>query len=76
MQKEVKPSSWRSAWIINNAMKKNDVRIGNSLSRIIKSIIGKQDGHQRELLKVVRKMILSEKNEGFFLILVCKYGRT
>ena len=66
MQKEVKPSSWRSAWIINNAMKKNDVRIRNSLSKIIKSIIGKQDGHQRELLKVVRKMTLSEKNEGLF----------
>ena len=66
MQKEVKSSSWRSAWIINNAMKKNDVRIKKPLSKIIKSIIGKQDGHQRELLKVVRKMTLSEKNEGLF----------
>ena len=32
MQKEVNSSSWRSAWIINNAMKKNDVRIKKSLN--------------------------------------------
>tara|TARA_B100000795_G_scaffold224997_1_gene180605 strand:+ start:328 stop:840 length:513 start_codon:yes stop_codon:yes gene_type:complete len=66
MQKEIKNSSWSSTCIINNALKKNYLRIINSLIRIIKSIIGKQDGHQRELLKVVRKMTLSEKNEGLF----------
>ena len=66
MQKQVKSSSWRSAWIINNAMKKNDERIKKPLSKIIQSILGKDDGHQRELLKVVRKMKLTEKNEGLF----------
>lgn len=67
MQKEVKSSSWRSAWIINNAMKKNDERIKKSLIKIIKSITGKADGHQRELLKVVMKMEpLNENAEGYF----------
>jgi len=67
MQKQVKHSSWRSAWIINNAMKKNDNRIKKPLTKIIQSIIGKDDGHQRELLKVVMKMEpLNEKAEGYF----------
>ncbi len=67
MQKQVKSSSWRSAWIINNAMKKNDDRIKKPLTKIIQSIIGKSDGHQRELLKVVMKMEpLNEKAEGYF----------
>ncbi|MBT3612447.1 MAG: hypothetical protein HN522_05855 [Flavobacteriales bacterium] len=67
MQKHVKSSSWRSAWIINNAMDKNDIRLKNLLTKIIQSISDKEDGHQRELLKVVMKMEpLNEDAEGYF----------
>ena len=66
MTKDVKPTSWRSAWVINHLMKDDDKRIKKELSTIIKSIKGKSDGHQRELIRIVRKMNLSEKNEGFF----------
>jgi len=66
MQKEVKKTSWRSAWIIHHIMKKNDERLQKPLSKIIKSIQGKTDGHQRELVKIVRKMKLLEDNEGLF----------
>ena len=66
MQDNVKPSSWRSAWVVNHLMKKDDKRIKKHLTKIIKSINGKTDGHQRELIRIVRKMNLSEKNEGLF----------
>ena len=56
MQKSEKPSSWRSAWVIQHIMKNNDVRLQKPLSKIIKNISDKDDGHPRELMKIVRKM--------------------
>jgi len=66
MQKSEKPSSWRAAWVVHHIMKKNDSRLQKDLHQIIKNISDKDDGHQRELLKIVRKMKLSEKDEGYF----------
>jgi hypothetical protein len=66
MQKEVKTTSWKAAWIIHHTMKNDDERLQNPLPKIIKSIKGKTDGHQRELIKIIRKMKLSEDNEGLF----------
>jgi len=59
-------TSWRAAWVINHALCKDDKRITPYLTKIIKSIAGKSDGHQRELIKIVRKMKLSEREEGYF----------
>ncbi|MBC8266489.1 MAG: hypothetical protein H8E84_05930 [Flavobacteriales bacterium] len=66
MQKEEKHTSWRSAWVVVHLMKEDDPKIKKHLTKIIKSIESKADGHQRELLKIVRKMKLSEKNDGLF----------
>ena len=47
-------------------MNKDDPKIKKHLAKIIKSIEGKNDGHQRELIKIVRKMSLNEDQEGLF----------
>ena len=56
MQKEEKNTSWRSAWVVVHLMNKDDPKIKKHLGKIIKRIEGKNDGHQRELIKIVRKM--------------------
>ena len=66
MQKEEKTTSWRAAWIVNHLSENNDKRLQKPLHNIIKSIKDKENRHQRELIKIVRKMQLNEKNEGIF----------
>jgi len=66
MLEDVKPTSWRTAWIVNHLIEKDDKIIKKKLSTIIKSIKDKTEGHQRELIKIVRKMKLNEENEGLF----------
>ncbi len=66
MQEDVKPTSWRTAWVVGHLMEKDDKKIKKHLTKIIKSIKGKTDGHQRELIKIVRKMKLNEEQEGLF----------
>lgn len=51
---------------MNHLSEKNNKRLQKPIHNIIKSIKGKEDGHQRELIKIVRKMQLNEKNEGIF----------
>jgi hypothetical protein len=58
------PQSWRAAWLIKHYMLKNDARIANSIKSILKALPNKKDGHQRELLKILMDMKLSEKQEG------------
>lgn len=55
---------WRSAWLLWSAMEKNDPRIRPHINKIIKVIPEKEDGHQRELLKILSKMKLNEEQEG------------
>ena len=59
-----KPQSWRAAWLIGQLITKNDKRIKPHIKSILKAIKEKEDGHQRELLKILMKMNLSEKQEG------------
>jgi len=66
MMEDVKPTSWRSAWVVGHLMDENDTRVKKILPKIIKSIKGKNDGHQRELIRIVRRMKLSEREEGYF----------
>ncbi|MDP3832196.1 MAG: hypothetical protein Q8Q47_13085, partial [Ignavibacteriaceae bacterium] len=42
----------------------NDRRIKKHLSRIVNSVKSKNDGHQRELIKILSQMELSPKHEG------------
>ncbi len=58
------PQSWRAAWLLKSYITKNDRRIREHLNSFLKRIDGKKDGHQREFLKLLMKMELTEKQEG------------
>lgn len=58
------PLSWRSAWLLWSCMEDNDPRIRPYISKIIECLEHKKDGHQRELLKILYCMDLSEEQEG------------
>ena len=57
--------SWRAAWLLWSCMKENDRRIHPYIKKIINSLTNKDDGHQRELLKILLQMELDEKYEGY-----------
>ncbi len=58
------PESWRAAWLVKHYMTKNDSRVVKSIKSILKGLPNKKDGHQRELLKILMDMELTEKQEG------------
>ncbi|MEE9429732.1 MAG: hypothetical protein V3V16_01750 [Melioribacteraceae bacterium] len=58
------PYSWRAAWLLWSCMDKNDKRIHTYIKKIVNSITAKNDGHQRELIKILLQMELSEDDEG------------
>ncbi len=64
------PYSWRAAWLLWSCMEGNDPRILGYIKKIIAALADKNDGHQRELLKILLLMELNEEYEGF-LFQVC-----
>jgi hypothetical protein len=58
------PEAWRAAWLIMHYMTKNDKRIIKYINAILKALPSRKDGHQRELLKILLEMKLTEKQEG------------
>ncbi len=58
------PFAWRSAFLISSCMKENDERVKNYVKPILACLKTKSDGHQRDLLRVLYKMKLSDRNEG------------
>lgn len=58
------PYSWRSAFLLCGSIEENDKRIQKHITSITNCIKEKKDGHQRELLKILYKMKISEKHEG------------
>ena len=61
------PYAWRAAWLLWSCMAENDQRIQKQIGKIVSSIQAKNDSHQRELLKILLQMELSEKHEVFLL---------
>lgn len=59
------PFSWRGAWLLWSCIEKNDIRVRKEINKIIKAIHNKKDGHQRELIKILSKMELTEKQESY-----------
>ena len=45
-------------------MKENDLRLQGYISSILESIQEKEDGHQRELIKILGQMNLNDEHEG------------
>ena len=58
------PYSWRAAWLLWGCMEDNDPRIQPFIPEIIECLDTKGDGHQRELIKILYRMDLSEQHEG------------
>jgi len=58
------PYSWRAAWLLWSCMEENDQRIQKYIKKIVDSLNTKDDGHQRELLKIFLQMELKEEYEG------------
>lgn len=52
--------SWIHAWQINHAKKTELNKLEGQTNKIILAIDGKNDGHQRELLKVLLKLNLTD----------------
>lgn len=58
------PYAWRAAWLLWSCMKENDLRVQKHVKKIIDSLTTKNGDHQRELLKILLQMELSEEHEG------------
>jgi hypothetical protein len=58
------PFSWRAAWLLWSCMDENDTRLRRHIRRIIAAISTKNDGQQRELIKILHRMTLSARDEG------------
>jgi hypothetical protein len=58
------PYSWRAAWLLWSCMKENDRRVQKHIKTLINAVTTKNDGHQRELLKILSQMELKEEHEG------------
>ena len=59
------PYSWRAAYLIWDCMEANDPRVRKHIKKIIDVLLSKNDGHQRELMKILMKLDLPKKYEGF-----------
>ena len=60
------PYCWRAAWMIGDSIKKNDSRIKPHILKIIELLPSFEDGHQRELLKILLQINLEEDFESLF----------
>ena len=58
------PYAWRAAYVLWSVIKENDVRIRKHIKKIVNVVKDKNDGHQRELLKILLMMELDEKYES------------
>ena len=56
--------SWRATWLVAGVMEKNDQRARPFIQKIITILPDRDDGHQRELLKILLKMELDEDFES------------
>jgi len=58
------PFAWRSAFLLTSCIEDNDTRVKKYIKPILACIRTKNDGHQRELLKILYRMKLSDNEEG------------
>ena len=58
------PYSWRAAWLLWSCMEENDQRIQKYIKKIVNTLETKDDGHQRELLKILYQMEIEEEYQG------------
>jgi hypothetical protein len=59
------PYSWRAAFLLWSCMDDNDHRVQKHIKTILYILPTKNDNHQREILKILLRMEISEEDEGF-----------
>jgi hypothetical protein len=57
--------SWRAAFLLWSCMDDNDHRIQKYIKTILHILPTKNANHQREILKILLRMEISEEDEGF-----------
>lgn len=57
--------SWKAAWLINQALKSEELPLQKYVKTICKAIHEKPSNHKRELLKLLEYIQLTEENEGY-----------
>lgn len=55
---------WRAAWMVNSSMDQNDERVTPFVDDILSVLANKEAGHQRELIKILRQMDLTESQDS------------
>lgn len=61
------PISWRAAWMIGGSVKKYRSKIQPFVQDILDVLPALEDGHQREFLKILDQLELTEEHEGRLL---------
>ena len=59
-----KPMCWRAAWVVQTFMIQNDARVQPFVDLMLEELPKKDDGHQRELLKILANMELDDDRES------------
>lgn len=58
------PASWRSCWVLTHTMEVDDKRISSFIDNFLDVIEYREDGHKREIIKLLNRMILDEDQEA------------
>ena len=66
---EQQPYAWRAAWLLSACLQKNDPGLSYFLEAIVKQLPVKTDGHNRELLHIIKRF---EWKESWIAILFDK----
>jgi len=64
------PYAWRAAYVLWSVIQENDKRIKKHIKKIVDAVKNKNDGHQRELVKILLMMELDENMKVYCLIFV------
>ncbi len=61
---DLKPQAWRATWLLRHAMRGQDARIQEKTDLILSVLPHREEGHQRELLKLIEGMSFTEEQES------------
>jgi hypothetical protein len=60
----LKPQAWRATWLIRQALPKEKLRLLIKPDAVIGVVSKREEGHQRELLKLIEPLPLTEEQES------------
>ncbi len=60
------PQCWRAASVLETCMQDNDARVVGAVDGLLAVLPVREDGHQRELMKILLRMELGDEQEGRF----------